>query len=124
MSVRQNRMFNVFRFQSTHFCRMRRLPSSRFQCFYTGFVKYSAKIWVFGCFLVTVLYLLMEIPLYMCWFPFYDAERGIRTLKNDTVRASLNRMRMPISPSPQGEMTIWIVVNYDSYRFSAVKLTI
>ena len=57
-------------------------------------------------------------------FPFYDAERGIRTLKNDTVRASLNRMRMPISPSPQGEMTIWIVVNYDSYRLSAVKLTI
>ena len=103
---------------------MRRLPSSRFQCFYTGFVKYSAKIWVFGCFLVTVLYLLMEIPLYVCWFPFYDAERGTRTLKNDTVRASLNRMRMPISPSPQGETTIWIVVNYDSYRLSAVKLTI
>ena len=35
----------------------------------------------------------------------YDAERGIRTLMNDTVRTGLNRVRLPISPSPQGDAT-------------------
>lgn len=36
-----------------------------------------------------------------------DAERGNRTLMNDTVRTGLNRVRLPIPPSPQGDATKW-----------------